>query len=107
MIIVTPAAAKQIKLSADQSKSEGMALRIAANRNSDHSIHYGMGFDDTKEDDISVTSEDIEIIVSSGSAELLKNTVIDFVELEPEKFQFIFMNPNDPEYKPPIEQPAK
>ncbi len=107
MITVTPAAAKQIKLSADQSKSEGMALRIAANRNSDNSIHYGMGFDDTKEDDISVTSEEIEIIISSSSAELLKNTVIDFVELEPEKFQFIFMNPNDPEYKPPVEPPAK
>ena len=103
MITVTPAAAAQIKLSAEQSKTEGMALRIAATRNADNSIHYGMGFDDAKEEDTSITSEDIEIIVSPSSAELLKNTVIDFVELEPEKFQFIFMNPNDPAYKPPAE----
>ncbi|RKZ69944.1 MAG: iron-sulfur cluster assembly accessory protein [Gammaproteobacteria bacterium] len=103
MITVTPAAAAQIKLSADQGKTEGMSLRIAASRNDDNSIHYGMGFDDSKEDDITVTTEDIEIIVSTSSAELLKNTTIDFVELEPDKFQFIFMNPNDPAYKAPVE----
>ena len=103
MITITPAAAAQIKLSADQGKAEGMSLRIAATRNDDNSIHYGMGFDDSKEDDISVTTEDIEIIISSSSAELLKNTRIDFVELETGKFQFIFMNPNDPNYKPPAE----
>lgn len=103
MITLTPAAAAQIRLSAEQSKSQGMALRIAATRNSDQSIHYGMGFDDAREEDISITSEDIEIIVSPASADLLKNTVVDFVELEPEKFQFIFLNPNDPNYKPPAE----
>jgi len=103
MITVTPAAAAQIKLSAEQGKTEGMSLRIAASRNDDNSIHYGMGFDDNKEDDVTVTADDIEILVSPASAELLKNTTIDFVELEPEKFQFIFLNPNDPNYKPPAE----
>ena len=103
MIKVTPAAAAQIKLSADQGKAEGMALRIAATRNEDNSIHYGMGFDDSKEDDVTVSTEDIEIILSASSAELLKDTTIDFVELEPEKFQFIFMNPNDPNFVPPSE----
>ncbi len=103
MITVTQAAAAQIKLSADQGKTEGMSLRIAATRNDDNSIHYGMGFDDSKEDDVTIASGDIEIIVSSSSAELLKDTTIDFVELEPDKFQFIFMNPNDPDYKPPSE----
>ncbi len=63
MITVTPAAAAQIKLSAEQGKTEGMSLRIAASRNDDNSIHYGMGFDDGKEDDVTVTTEDIEIIV--------------------------------------------
>lgn len=103
MITVTEEAAKQIKLSAKQGKAEGMPLRIAASRNEDDSIHYGMGFDDSKEDDISVTSEGIEIVVSPISAELLNNTVLDFVELEPGKHQFIFMNPNDPNYVPPQE----
>ena len=103
MITVTEEAAKQIKFSAKQGKAEGMPLRIAASRNDDNSIHYGMGFDDSKEDDISITSEDVEIIVSPVSAELLNDTVLDFVELEPGKHQFIFMNPNDPSYKPPQE----
>lgn len=103
MITVTEAAAAQIKLSAEQGKAEGMALRIAATRNDDNSIHYGMGFDDSKEEDISINAGDIEIIVSPGSVELLKDTTIDFVELEPGKFQFIFLNPNDPNYKPPAE----
>ena len=103
MIKVTPAAVAQIKLSAEQGKTEGMSLRIAASRNDDNSIHYGMGFDDSKEDDITISTDDIEIILSTSSAELLKNTTIDFVELEPDKFQFIFMNPNDPTYKPPVE----
>lgn len=103
MITITPSAAAQIKISADQSKSEGMALRIAATRKKDNSIHYGMGFDNVNEDDLSITSEEIEIIVAPASAKLLKNTTIDFIELEPEKHQFIFMNPNDPEYKPPSE----
>lgn len=101
MITVTPAAAAQIKLSAEQGKTEGMSLRVAASRNDDNSIHYGMGFDDSKADDVTVAAGDIEIIVSASSAELLKETTIDFVELEPNKFQFIFMNPNDPNYKPP------
>ncbi|HEB83014.1 MAG TPA: iron-sulfur cluster assembly accessory protein [Gammaproteobacteria bacterium] len=103
MITVTDGAAAQIKLSAEQGKAEGMALRIAATRNDDNSIHYGMGFDDSKEEDISISAGDIEIIVSPASAELLKDTTIDFVELEPGKFQFIFLNPNDPNYKPPAE----
>jgi iron-sulfur cluster assembly protein len=103
MITVTEAAAEQIKKSAKQGKSEGMPLRIAATRNSDDSIHYGMGFDDSKEDDITVTSEDIDIVISPVSAEILKDTVLDFVELEPGKQQFIFMNPNDPAYTPPQE----
>ena len=103
MITVTPAATTQIKLSAEQGKTEGMPLRIAAPRNPDNSIHYGMGFDDSKEDDVTITAGDVEIVVSPASAELLKNTTIDFVELEPDKYQFIFLNPNDPTYKPPSE----
>jgi len=103
MITATTAAIEQIKISAEQSKAEGMSLRIAATLNDDNSIHYGMGFDDSKEDDVTVAIGDIEIIVSNNSAKLLKDTTIDFVELEPEKFQFIFMNPNDPDYKAPTE----
>lgn len=103
MIKITPEAAKQIQTSAQQGKTENLPLRIAASKNDDGSIHYGMGFDENKEGDIAVTSEGIKIIVSPLSSDLLKDTTLDFVELEPGKTQFIFMNPNDPSYSPPIE----
>ena len=103
MITLTAEAAKQIHHSAKESNLDGLPIRFAGTKNQDGSIHYGMGFDDSKEDDISVATNDIEIIVSATSAELLKDTTIDFVEIEPEKSQFIFLNPNDPNYKPPSE----
>ncbi|MCK4704378.1 MAG: hypothetical protein KAT90_02765 [Gammaproteobacteria bacterium] len=103
MIKVTNVAAKQIQLSAQQGKTENLPLRIAATKNEDGSFHYGIGFDENKEGDIAVSSEGIKIIVSAISADLLKDTTLDFVELEPGKNQFIFMNPNDPSYSPPAD----
>lgn len=104
IIKVTSAAAEQIRLSAQQNQTENMPLRIAATRNADDSIHYGMGFDESKEEDTLIDAgEGIEIIVSPISANLLNGTTLDYVELEPGNFQFIFMNPNDPNYTPPTE----
>ena len=31
----------------------------------------------------------------------LKNCKLDYVEIEKDKNEFIFLNPNDPSYKPP------
>lgn len=103
MIEITPAAAEQIKLSMEEGENENLALRIAATLNDDNSVHYGMGFDETKEGDNKITSSGIDIIISPVSAEILKDTKLDYVELEPGKHQFIFLNPNDPEYSPPTE----
>ena len=103
MIEITPEAAAQIKLSMQEGQTDGLTLRIAATRNDDNSIHYGMGFDEPKESDISVNSLGIDVIISPISSELLKDTKLDYVELEAGKYQFIFLNPNDPEYTPPTE----
>jgi iron-sulfur cluster assembly protein len=104
MIIITPAAAEQIRLSAEQGRMHGMPMRIAATKNPDGTLHYGMGFDDNRLDgDIHISSEDIEIVVSASSMPLLEGMTVDFVELEPGSFQFIFLNPNDPAFKPPEE----
>jgi len=101
MIIVTPAAAEQIKISAKQGKAEGLPLRVAAQRNDDGSFHYALGFADEEHDeDLTFKSEGIEIVVSPMSLDLLTNTVIDFVELDSGEKNFIFKNPNDPNYKP-------
>jgi len=103
MITLTAEAAKQVRQSAKEGNLEGLPLRIAATRNEDGSLHYGMGFDDVKEEDTTYTSDGVDIVVSIASKGLLDGTTVDYVELEPGKPQFIFMNPNDPDYKPPAE----
>jgi len=101
MITLTPAAAKQTLAAAKQTNAEGLPLRIAVQRQDDGSLHYGMGFDDkTREDDLHFSSEGVTVVVSPVSMELLKGTVLDYVELEPGRFHFVFMNPNDPAYRP-------
>lgn len=102
-ISVTPAAAEQIKKSALESQVEQLPLRIAATKQADGSIHYGMGFDDVgnKEgEDTSYNSHGVDIVVANSSRDLLAGTVIDYVELEPKQFHFVFLNPNDPNYQP-------
>jgi len=102
MITLSPEAAKQIKLSAEQGNMKDTPLRIAVSKKDDGSFHYGMGFDDERrDDDQKAVSEGITIVVSALSYELLKGTTMDFVELEPGQFTFIFLNPNDPSYTPP------
>ncbi len=102
MTTLTKQAAQQIRLSAKQGRMEGLALRVAAKHNKDGSIHYGMGFDDTgREDDLRSTSQGIELVISPVSQDLLRTTTIDYVELEPGKFHFVFINPDDPDYRPP------
>ena len=100
MITITEAAAKQIKESAKQGKIEGLALRVACTKQQDGSLHYGMGFDEKTEEDQSFMSNDIELIIAPVSLTLLTGTVLDFVELEEGKPDFIFQNPNDPEHQP-------
>lgn len=101
MIKLTPAAAKQIRLSAKQGNLEGLPLRLAGKKNTDGSIHYGLGFDDNKEDDTTFSSDGIDLVISSASIDLIDGMTVDFVELEPGKPQFIFLNPKDPNYLPP------
>ncbi len=101
MIIVTKPAADQIRISAQQVQMEGMPLRIAAQRQADGSIHYAVGFaDDERDEDLHFNSEGIEIIVSPMSLDLVTNMTVDFVELDSGEKEFIFKNPNDPNYRP-------
>jgi len=95
MITVTPSAAQQIRVAATQSESDEMGLRIAARRAADGSLHYAMGFDEARNDDLVVTSEGIALIVSPRDTGLLDGMTLDFVEYEPGDLRFIFINPND------------
>jgi len=100
MFKVTEAAAQQVKSAAQQSGTEGMALRLAAQRHADGSYDYRMGFDEVTEDDIRFASEGVEIVMAPEFVPLLDNTTLDFVALEDGESQFIFINPDDANYSP-------
>jgi len=101
MIYLTKAAAKQIKTSAKDSNLQGLALRIAVTQK-DGEMHYGMGFDEAKENDKTFSSEGIDIIIAELSLQLANGMTLDYVPLEDGgEAQFIFMNPNDANYVPP------
>lgn len=95
MVKVTAEAAVQIHNAATQAGAEGMALRIAAKRDFDGSIQYGMGFDEQADDDMLIEAEGLKVLVATQSQPLLGGAVLDFVEMSPGNFQFIFINPND------------
>jgi len=101
MITVTPNAAQQIRIAATQSDADEMGLRIAARRDADGSLHYAMGFDDARDDDLVVPSEGIALVVSPAHRELLDGLTLDYVEYEAGDFRFIFINPNDAAAVPP------
>ena len=101
MFKVTEAAAAQVKQAANQSGTEGMVLRLAAQRNQDGSINYLMGFDESHEDDVRVKAWGVEVVLAPEYAELLDEAVMDFVELDEGEEQFVFHNPKDPTYVPP------
>lgn len=103
MITLTRSAAEQVKKSARESNLEGLSLRLAAKRLEDGSFDYGMGFDSEAEEDIKFKCEGVNVVVSPPYMELLNGVTLDYVELEPGSFNFIFLNPNDPSYSPPKE----
>ena len=100
---VTEAAARQIRVAARQGRSEDMPLRIAAKRRSDGTIDYLMGFDQPDPADSQVEAFGVVVVVAPTSTELVAGMTLDYVELEPGRQDFIFMNPNDPHYIPPRE----
>lgn len=103
MIKVTPAAASQVKAASEKTGSDKLLLRIAAKIKPDGSYEYGMGFDEAREEDLRISSEGVDIIVSPDCRELLEDTVLDFVEIAEGKHEFTFFNPNDPDHKAPKE----
>jgi iron-sulfur cluster assembly protein len=103
MFKVTPQAAEQVKVAAEQGGTAGMALRLAAQQRPDGSIDYRMGFDEGTEDDIRFQSEGVQIVMAPEYVPLLDSATLDFVEIAAGERQFIFLNPQDPTYVPPAE----
>lgn len=102
MISVTTSALEQIKLSVTQGEKGSLPLRIAIKEQDDGSFHYAMGFDEQRlPGDNFLNFDGVDLVVSENSKDLAEGMTIDFVELEPGKSEFIFLNPNDPTYVPP------
>ena len=103
MFKITSAAAEQVRSAAKQGGTEGLSLRLAASRKPDGAIDYRMGFDDATDEDIRSSSEGVDILMAPEHVPLLAEATMDFVEIEPGQFQFIFLNPKDGNYSPPDE----
>jgi iron-sulfur cluster assembly protein len=96
MFSVTPSAAQEILSAAARSDAAGMALRVAARQVADGSIEYGMGFDDVREDDSPATFDGLTVLVGGPSQPLLEGTVLDYVEMAPGRFDFVFVPAREP-----------
>jgi iron-sulfur cluster assembly protein len=92
MFTLTPAAATQIRKAAAAGGMADLALRIAACQESDGSIAYGMGFDEAREGEVpSLQIDGVTVLIATPIQPLLQDTLLDFVELSPGEFNFIFM----------------
>ena len=94
MLNVTPAAAQEILAAAQRSSAVGMALRVAARQVADGSIEFGMGFDEEREDDTAAEFAGLTVLVGSPSRPLLEGAVLDYVEVAPGRFDFVFVPPD-------------
>jgi iron-sulfur cluster assembly protein len=92
MFTLTPAAATQIRKAAADGGMADLALRVAARQESDGSITYGMGFDEAHEGESpSLQADGVTVLIATPSRPLLQDTQLDFVELNPGEFSFIFV----------------
>jgi iron-sulfur cluster assembly protein len=91
---LTPAAAQEILAAAARSGDDGMALRIAAKPTAD-GIAYGMGFDEPAPGDEIAEFGGLTVLVAPESQRWLAATVLDYVELEPGRHDFIFVPPGE------------
>jgi iron-sulfur cluster assembly protein len=91
MFKVTTAAASELLAAAVRSDAAGQALRVAARQTADGSIEYAMGFDEEREGDEPAAFDGLTVLVGSPSQPLLAGTLLDYVEIEPGRFDFVFI----------------
>ena len=90
MFTVTPNASQEIQAAAARSHAAGLALRVAARQAADGSVEYGMGFDEPREGDMPLQVLGVNLLIAPPSQPMLEDVVLDFVEIEPGQFNFIF-----------------
>ncbi len=90
MFSLTSTAARQIQQAAASSGNGSLALRIAARRDGDGELQCGMGFDEAKDEDSQLDLYGVSVVIAQEHQNLLVDTVLDYVELQPGQFNFIF-----------------
>ncbi len=96
MITLTPAAARQMRLAAGAAEGAPVTLRVAARPAADGTIEFGMGFDEPRSGDAELEVEGVTLLVAPPSRDLLAETVIDYLEVEPGDFRFVFARAEAP-----------
>ncbi len=103
MITITKRAAEEISLSTQNPDAQGLICRFAVEQ-TDNGFQYLMGFDERSDSDIHLQSNGIEYVLAYSQKALLEGMVVDFDEIDTQNgYGFIFMNPNDPDYRPPTQ----
>ena len=87
---ITAPAVQEILAAAARSDAVGLALRVAAKGTPD-GVDYGMGFDEPAEDDEIQDFNGLRVVVGGPSRRWLESTVLDYVEIEPGRHDFIFV----------------
>jgi len=101
MLTVTSAAAEQILRAAHDAGMDEPLLRVAARIDeAGGQIEYGMGFDERREQDEEFDCGGVIVLVSPPSREPLAGTVLDYVEIEPDEYRFVFSRPEPPDTQP-------
>ena len=99
---MTEDAAQEILRSMRQTDPSAGSLRIAAKRRPDGTIDYAMGFDEADDTDTVLEQFSVEVLIGVTSLDLLAGALLDFVQLKTTgPKEFIFLNPNDPQFVPP------
>ncbi len=93
MIEVTEKAASELKTLLEQEEKPELALRIFVAGVACSGVQYGLAFDDElKEDDVTMESNGIKLIMNKDIERSFSDGVIDFVEDENGK-GFLIRNP--------------
>ena len=90
---ISDEAAKQINVASESSESSEWPLRISLNVDDKGKFNYLMGFDQSKEEDLQLKINGINILIDPNSMINLKNAKLDFVAIDGKDKQFIFINP--------------
>lgn len=96
MFTVTHQAAVQIAKAAEASGAQGLALRLAAKITPEGELKLGMGFDEPRVEDMEIVCPaGVNVVIGPRSWAILKGATMDYVELEPGRFGFVFIPPAD------------